>query len=289
MTASSSIIKLFLGLLLFASISQAQAKDLITWHHPDFAPSYILQGPDKGNGIIEPIERFILSKLPEYDHKIEVSNFKRIIRTLESGQNACAVAILKTPERAKMTEYSIPHFLVHPVRIIIRKSDLAHYTPYKKQDGTYSLETILKDNKVTLGYSHGRSYSKTLDNLISLHATKLNSVMTARRTILEGLLRMLDRKRFDFTLGYAHEALYFMRKSEKSYDFITLPISEQNTFNEVFVGCSKTDWGHKVIQQVNKILIKHRSKKSYYGSYLNWLDPIAAGEYPRIVAKAFKE
>jgi len=286
-SAGYAVLFLLFAALLFCLPLQASAKDLITWHHPDFAPSHIVSGPDEGKGITDPMEFFLFDNLPMYKHKLVVSNFKRIISTMAAKQNACSGAILKTPEREKVVEYSVPHLLIHPVRIIIKKGHAKRFAAYKDAEGNYSLVKLLQDGVLSLGYSHGRSYSKALDPIIAKHASKANSVKTARRTILEGLLKMLGRERFDYTLGYAYEVIHFAKLDKDLGKFESLPLSEQKTLIDVYVGCSKTDWGRAAIKEINKVLLKARATKAYYGHYLNWLDPYTAAGYSAVVEERF--
>jgi len=277
---------LLMGTLL-GTTGPAFAEQTIEWQHPDFPPSYILQGPYRGQGSVDNIHRQLFTHLVDYKHKTIVANFRRVIRSIAAKREICAAAILWNKERAEMVEYSIPHFLVHPVRIIIRKDIRDRFEPYKESDGTYSLERILMAEELMLGYAPGRSYSKTLDQILKPYTNDNNSRVVAQNSILSGILKMLERNRIDYTLGYSHEVAYLANTGDFRADFISLPIKGANELIPVHVGCPKNEWGRAIISKLNRFIPKVRSTESFYGAYLQWLDPATQEEYKKSVKKIF--
>ncbi len=263
------------------------AQGTITWHHPDFPPSYILEGKNRGRGTVDNIHQLVFAHLTDYEHKTTVANFRRIIQTIKARRDACAIAILWNEEREKIVEYSIPHFLVHPNRIIIRKNSLIQFEPYKELDGTYSLKKTLKGETLVFGYAPGRSYSKKLDQILHLFASDKNSIVVAQNTVLEGILRMLARGRIDYTLGYAHEVAYITSTGNLGENFISLPVTGANDLIPVYTGCPKNEWGRAIIEKLNRYYYKARSSKTFYGAYLQWLDINAKAQYETSVQYSF--
>jgi len=276
-------------MLIFFLPSSVFSKDTITWYYPDFPPSIIYEGPYKGQGLLGSIYTQIFPYLENYDNKTAVANFKRLIKNIEKKTQSCAAAILWNQDRSKVVEYSVPYFLVHPVRLIINKKDFMKFVPYIQADGTYSLEAILKDEKLYLGYSNGRSYSKILDTVLTKLVSNKNSMLSTQSFIMGGLLKMLTRDRIDYTLGYAHEMNYLSKSLSLGNDFMTLTIYETNDYIPVYIGCPKNEWGRKIIDKLNPYLLKNRTSGLFYRAYLKWLDAEALKGYESSVKKYFKK
>ena len=283
---------IFLKILFLFSIffipSSALSKDTITWYYPNFPPTNIVDGPYKGKGLLGNIYRQLFTYLDEYHHEKSIANFKRLIKNIELETNSCGAALLWNKDRAKVVTYSVPYFLVHPVRLIIKKQDLNKFSAYKQKNGTYSLNAILKDEKLYLGHSNGRSYSKILDESIKQLASDKNSVLSTQSFILGGLLKMLARNRLDYTLGYAHEVNFVSKSLDLENKFMTLTISESNDLIPVYIGCPKNKWGEKIIKELNPYLLKYRDSDTFYSTYLKWIDEEASKDYPKLVEDYFR-
>jgi uncharacterized protein (TIGR02285 family) len=278
------------GILMIAGNQcAASTQDTINWYYPDFAPTNIVEGPFKGRDIVTKMYRNIFPTLSDYRHFITVANFHRTLEAMKAKEKVCAVAILKNKERSQYIAYSRQHFLVHPVRLIVLAHRLPDLLPYRQKDGTYNLADILGKGKLRLGYSLGRSYSKKLDDTLRQHVTDQNSVVSAQNPITAGLVKMLLRDRFDFTLGYAHEAAYFAKTLAQGKKIVSLPISGSTELNPVYIGCSANEWGRTIIKRLDKLIIKVRTDPAYYGGYLTWLDPETRKNYVQQVENYFSQ
>ena len=254
----------------------AQAQDRpaneILWMHPDFPPINILEGPLAGQGVGDRVLTFFERRLPQYDHKVLVGNFKRIISTVSSGQQACGVTLLKNEQRAKTVLFSEPFLLAPHNEIIIRQSRLDTFSPYMDEEGTISLVELLTKSDLVFGYSMGRSYSSALDELLKNNLSKTNSYATYGQGIFTGLIQMLDRRRFDYTIGYGYEARYLQEQLGLNDEIVSIPVREHAGYTKVYVGCPQTPWGENLIGEVNTIILEWRDKFELYGVYKQWLD-----------------
>ena len=278
-------ILILMGFFIFPSLGFS--KETVVWYYPDFPPSIIYAGPYKGQGLLGSVYGSIFPYLDEYEHKTAISNFKRVIKNIALGRNSCAAALLWNEDREKIVEYSLPYFLVHPVRLILNKKDLKKFEPYKQADGTYSLKAILEDEKLQMGYSNGRSYSKILDKIINKSISKKNSTLSTQSLILGGLLKMLHKQRIDYTLGYSHEMNYLSKSLNLGNNFMSLTIFEANDYIPVYFGCPKNEFGRKIIDKLNSFILKYRATGTFYNAYLKWLDEEALNGYEHSVKKYF--
>jgi uncharacterized protein (TIGR02285 family) len=86
----------------------------ITWYKPEFPPLSIVNGPDAGKGYSDRIENYLIQELNDFDHQVLVSPFKRTLRDMKKGLNACSVTLLKTPARSEFIAFTVPARLLLP-------------------------------------------------------------------------------------------------------------------------------------------------------------------------------
>ena len=264
----------FLLLIIFSSGGMAQAgeeEQKIRWLKPDYAPSFLVDGPVQGLGMLDSMERYLQYRLPGKGHYSRQGNMKRIIATLAAGKQSCAFSLFKNPERAKVVEFSVPYLVVLPARIVIRKKDLPEFQPYLNAKGEISLQQLLRESPFTFGYASGRAYGAGLDLVIKAEAQESNSIASYSLTLSHDVLRMVQARRVDYTLAFSYEITYFSRSSSLQGEFVTLPAVEALVAVHNHVGCDKTPWGRGLIGQINKILKDSRSEPGFYGAYYAWL------------------
>ena len=277
------VFRIFILSLVYFIPINIYAKDTINWLYPDFPPTNIVSGTYKGEGVVNKMQKNIFKYLSDYEHREVTANFARILENMKKKQNICSSALLWNESRAKFIEYSIESFWVYPNMLIIKKEDIDQFKEYKDSNGNYSLEDILKDKKLILGYSFGRSYGTVLDKILKQYANNRNSMPIAQQSLLKGLLKMLVRDRFDYTLGYNHEVGYVDKEYKITGEFISLPLTEVNKLIPVYIGCSKNKRGRKVIKELNKYLKEVRTTDEHQNAYLKWIDSNARDKYPKLI------
>lgn len=129
-------------ILFLFCIPSAQAKEEIVWAAADRPTSYILEGRDKGRGVVDEVYSILHENMNDYDNKTRVMNFARVLIQMENGLNQCACGF-KNPEREKVGYFSIPAIIALPFSVVAKKGRLDEI--YKDTD-TISLKNLL-DNK----------------------------------------------------------------------------------------------------------------------------------------------
>ncbi|MEG3640132.1 TIGR02285 family protein [Magnetococcus sp. PR-3] len=280
---------LWLGIWWFLiPVAHGQSNDEILWMHPDFPPIFVASGPRMGEGVGDRISRQITAQMPNYRHEKEVANFKRIVETIGTGRQVCAMTLLKNPERAERVSFSKPYMLSPHNSVITFRRLLPKFKPYMDKHGAVSLVALMQQKDLKLGYSLGRSYGKQLDGVVAKHAHTRNSSQTSGSDIFKGLMRMLQYGRVSHTIGYAYEAQYMATKLGFAEPIITLPIQESPDYTKVYVGCPKTPWGATVLKKVNRIIDADRQKPSLYKVYRSWLGPEAWQRYKLATEKFWR-
>lgn len=261
------------------SYAESSLENKILWMHPDFPPIYILDVPYAGEGVGDKVLAFFEQRLPQYQHYKLTANFKRIISTISSGEQACGITLLKNQERAKTVLFSQVLLLAPQNEVIVLKNRMAEFLPLMDEAGTVSLRDLLTKSHLIMGYSVGRSYSSNVDEVVNSLANEVNSYATYGRGIFTGLINMLKRKRIDYTIGYGYEARYLAGQLNFDEEVVAIPVREHLDYIPVYAGCPKTPWGEKVIDDLNTIIISSRNDPDLYAVYKPWLDPQSWARY----------
>ena len=83
---------------------------------------------------------------------------------------------------------------------------------------------------------------------------------------------MLLHNRVDCVLGYAIENGYIIRKMDLKNKILFKALKETKGYTMSNIACSKTNEGKRIIERLNKVLIRVRPTKEYRSSFEFWLD-----------------
>lgn len=250
--------RFLLYFLLISLISPAYAKDKITWGVSHQPPRITFDGINTlgGQG---GIQQNLLSKgLSEhYQAEYVEMNWARFATELKEQRNVCTSFLIKTAEREKYMQFSIPWHIDLPHRIMMTKAAWIA----KGRPQTLSFREISQDSTLKGVIEKERSYG-ALDAIIN--DPKHVSNLTILATIPVRGLSMLEKSRIDYTIEYP----YFVDRLEKivnvkENDIVMVNIEESADYYFTYVGCPKTEWGKQVIEHVNQIIKELRYTPSY--------------------------
>jgi uncharacterized protein (TIGR02285 family) len=273
--------------LMIATLpSLSQAKDTVSWMEAVMPPFFIQEGSSKGKGYGDEITKIIQQQLTGYEHDEVITNITRHFYKFKQGEQVCSVGLYRTPEREKFMYFSLPSFLTLPPVIIIRKDRHAAFN----NRASVSLGEILRNKTLMIGLVKDRSYGTTLDGILAQHKEQKNVVKFTGQELSHNLFKMLMMDRLDGLIGLPEEALYQAEQMGIRDQLMTLIIEEnQNNYNGWMsaVGCSKNEWGRKIIAQINQALLKQRPTEQYRAAYERWLDPNSIENYRKVYLEVF--
>jgi len=262
------------------------ARDSITWMEAVAPPFFIHDGMLKGQGYEDLVTDIFENQLPQYDHHMVIANISRHYSNFQHGEKVCTVGFFKTPEREKFAYYSIPSFFTLPTMLIIKKEDFAQFGGQK----IITLEDMLRNKNITLGIAKDRSYGTYIDEIIEPHKGQKNIIELSRQDLTQTIFKMLLADRVDALLGLPEEAMYIAEQTGARDEIMTLTIAENHKGYDgwfSYVACSRNDWGKKVIEEINYILLKERPTDRYRGTYERWLDETSLEEYRKLYKDIF--
>lgn len=277
----SSIRRHVLLLLLISALcpavaaAAAAATDQIIWGKHHVPPYMIREGEWAHQGIFDLTLDVIKENLPQYQHVELAAPFPRVISEIKKGSHWCYIGMLKTPEREAYGYFSLPTSIFLPLRIIVRRDHMAQFK------APQSLQALLQSRQFTTSVMRDRSYSPTVDKLLAAYPPKENYSEQVEA------ISMLLAGRIDYMIELPLLAFDQARLMKRPGELVAIPTQEADEIVYNRVMCSKNEWGRKVIEQINKVLITNRSKPYYRSIVEKWHDPESVAEIRRIYDTVF--
>ena len=265
-------------LVLMCSVQSVVAQNTITWMEASFPPYLIHEGAYKGQGYGDTVTNILIANLKQYEHKRIQANISRHYDLFKKGENVCTVGLYKNPEREKFLYFSLPSFFTLPNVIIINRDKYDDFGG----SSMVSLTEILKKNTLVIGQAKNRSYGPIIDSIFTKYGTKDNVFVYEGKTLSLSFFEMLKRDRLDGIIGLPEEVFYQAENLGIREQIMTLSIAENQQSLDAwlsYVACSKTPWGNKVIEDINRVLLEQRPKEQYRAAYERWLDEGSISRY----------
>ncbi|MCP3891007.1 MAG: TIGR02285 family protein [Desulfobulbaceae bacterium] len=281
--------KQYIILLLFyflALPTHSFSKDNIAWMEAVAPPFFIHEGRFKDQGYEDLITDILKENLPQYDHNHLKANISRHYQQWKQGEQACSLAMFKTPERLEFVYFSIPSVFTLPPVLIIHIENFAKFGSKKN----VNLSDILKSNNFIIGRSNNRSYGIEFDRVLNEYGNDRNIFAYEGSELSLNLFKMLLAGRIDALPGLPEEAMYLAETFGLRDKIMTISIDENQESHEAsltYVACSKTEWGKKTIEDINKVLLDHRPTSRYRAAYERWLDPSSIDGYRKLYTDIF--
>ncbi|WP_085587606.1 MULTISPECIES: TIGR02285 family protein [unclassified Pseudomonas] len=269
---------LLCGLLPALLLQPATAKERIFWLVRDLPPFTILEGPEKGQGVIDQLLPLLIRQMPEYDHSILRVNRARGIQMLQDLNSfTCDPTLLWTPERAEYVRFSVPSLGVLSGGLVLRKDSEALVAPYL--DGQeVDLHALLSKTPLKLGVVAERSYGTQIDAILrQLPDTAFSRHYGNDATA--NLLQMQQLGRLRMVLGYWPEVRYLVEQQGGALtDYRFHPVQGVNRYQFLHVGCSNSELGREAIAHIDQLLPALR-RDVLPRLYARWLDPALQEDY----------
>jgi uncharacterized protein (TIGR02285 family) len=265
-----------------ASAHEDRDKPIIRWYYQSFPPLHITDGPNAGQGFADKALSYLHAQMPDYNHLKVFSSLPRMHGELKARKNACHLGLFKTPEREEYAYFSDPVIEILPNRLVILKEKTARFEPLLTADREVDLARLFAERGLMYGVEINRVYSPRINAYIDGH-TKADGKVELPNPRFAALLL---HGRIDYGFAFAFEATYRFNMLEKGDAFTTLPIAGEPALLRNYVGCSKSEFGSRVVADVNKVAKDLRQAHRTF--YEEWLDERAIEDF-RATLKAEAE
>lgn len=270
---------------LSSSVS-AHPKETLIWLLRDLPPTMILEGPKKGQGIIDELLPLLIAGMPQYEHTLMRVNRARGMQMLHEESFTCDPSLVWTKEREQWITFSIPAFRAVSNGLVVRKEDRRVLDPFLV-DGEVDLAAMLASGRKKVGVVAERSYGQFLDTQLK-QAPPDALTPHYGNDALGSLLQMQRLGRLQVVLGYWPEIRYQANKENIADDQLAFyPVKGTGKYLSGHIGCSHSPQGQQAITEINQLL-RTLPRQRLDQLYADWLDPERRSDYLK-ETKAFFE
>lgn len=264
----------------------AHPKETLIWLLRDLPPTMILEGPKKGQGIIDQMLPLLIAGMPQYEHTLMRVNRARGMQMLHEESFTCDPSLVWTEEREQWITFSIPAFRAVSNGLVVRKEERLVLEPFLV-DGEVDLAAMLATGRQKVGVVAERSYGQFLDTLLK-QAPPDALTPHYGSNALGSLLQMQRLGRLQVVLGYWPEIRYQANQAHIADDQLEFyPVRGTGKYLSGHIGCSHSPQGRQAITEINQLL-RTMPRQRLDQLYADWLDPERRSDYLK-ETKAFFE
>lgn len=293
MSLRHTILKVFMAATVCAAPTLAQTPELnqikdgqtedrqkppITWISIDWQPAWIHEGPLKGLGYAQTVERMLRERLTGYEHHDRSVNNVRIYSVLQN-RDACFAASPYQgsdllPDHKRGVIWSAPAYIFFYHGIIARP-DVASKIKKHAKDGYVNFESLIADDSLTGAFQPRRSYSQWLNPILADdEKTKHLFKWSGDTQLTQSMFKLLAADRIDYFIDYVIMLKYHKASTGTQSEYVYLPIEEhKNLLGLGSIACSDTPLGRKIIADINEVLKDIRLTPEVREANRRWLMP----------------
>lgn len=255
--------------LLATTVASAETKasqGAILWAVNNAQPFYILEGENQGQGFGDRIQQLIIEALPQYEHTIQRIPLRRVVRSMEHGSPLCfSTWIYGT--RPDISISSAPYLHYHEHGLVMLSSTYERLGRPEQ----LSLNRLLQDSDLTLGQPQGRGYGTRLDPILDQYE-QTAPIIRSSGPSTESIFKMLQFGRVFYTIEYPYTMRYYEQALNLQGQLVFVPIKE-NRGSIVLgaVACTRSEWGRRVIEDINRAIRSIRITESHRDILRDWL------------------
>lgn len=239
------------------SVTSARARETLCWGAGNNPPFNILAGKEKGNGYSDILQHFFAERMPEYDHKIIRITLPRLLEQAAAGKNFCYCNLRKTPEREEILLYSSVLTMGLAPRVYALEKSLVSGMAL---NGVVRLTDVLSVPGLRGLFRRGRSWGASIDSVLR----RFNpSGGNSSSTTIKDKIDLVCAGRADYFIEYPFAVERLLKKERKESCLVGLKIKGQPEVIKAYIGCSDTQFGRKVIDQINEIVRKEKGSPEY--------------------------
>ncbi|RED52019.1 hypothetical protein [Aestuariispira insulae] len=258
-----------------ASVRGEEAeKQKIVWLAAEWVPSWIKEGPEKGTGYSDRMEKLLKAALPGFQHQEKFTSVPRVVRELFGEEETCFSAGFyewidpETGEPHTDTIWSAPIYLFYWHGLVMLKETRDRLPGGEK----IYLSDVIGDGSLRLGLDRGRVYGPALDPILLDYQEADHVLMSGgNKDATANQYRLLSRGRIDYMVDYSFMMEYAARLLKTPDRFVFVPLADHETPHGLgAVACNNSEKGRRVIAAVNKALVDLRSSQEFRDINSEW-------------------
>jgi uncharacterized protein (TIGR02285 family) len=270
---------LAMALLLPAA---AQAREIMTWVMPDFAPASIPVNGKPSNGVADQAVNFLMAKWPQAEHRFIYANARRTWQMLAQGEHVCFAAALRTPERERIAYFSNTN-RVPPPGLVVRADVLPSLR--LNSAGEADLPALLAQGTLRGLVVENRSYGVPADEAIARKPKSSALQTTAAGNYGKNIFRMIVAERADYTLDYDFAFAYELARTPELAALRTVPVAGMGGPVTTGIACPRNKWGRAAILKIDRLLGTREGADALVRAQATWQTESSRQRYAADVAE----
>lgn len=264
----------------------AQAREVMTWVLPDFAPASIPVDGKPSNGVADQAVNFLMAKWPQAEHRFLYANARRTWQMLSQGEQVCFAAALRTPERERIAYFSNTN-RVPPPGLVVR----ADVLPLLRMNsaGEADLPALLAQGTLRGLVVENRSYGVLADQAIARKPKTSTLQTTAAGNYGKNIFRMIAAERADYTLDYDFAFAYELARTPELAGLKAVPVAGTGAPVTTGIACPRTKWGRSVILKIDRLLGTREGADALVRAQATWQTESSRQRYAADVAEFARE
>ena len=269
--------RIWLSFFLLAANGAAAGE--IFWLHSHLPPASIESGAARSQGYADKVEAVTRSGLTDFTHSTEWVPPARMNLMMKSGGPYCTSGMSYTEQRAGFMRFTPPIGWIHSYGVILRRTAFGRFAGFLDKEERIDLTRLAKAD-LRAGLILGRSYGHTSDRALKM-------VQTARRASevnsFDTVLRMLQARRIDYTLGYLEELNYF---AEQPNEYVFLPVKDTTALIPISCSCSRAPSADAAFAAILRVHDEYHIASIFQQEYERWLTPEYLPRYRKLLQEA---
>ncbi len=260
------------------SIAAQEGKPVLTWLSIDWQPAWIDDGPLKGAGYAQTVERMLQERLTGYSHqRREITNV-RIYSVLQNRDACFAASPYKGADlqenKRRGIIWSAPSYIYFLHGLIAKPEAVVKIRQYEK-DGYVDFAALMEDETIIGAFQPGRSYSRWLNPMFAdPEKTRTMFKWSGDAQLTQSMFRLMNAGRIDYFVDYVIMLKYHEASTGKPSGYVYMPIKEHKGFLGLgAIACSDTPLGRKAIEDINSVLKTIRQSSEVREVNRRWLMP----------------
>nr|WP_315463708.1 hypothetical protein [uncultured Rhodoferax sp.] len=274
------------GCAVCVTLASAPARaDEVIWLSAEFPPLAMPNSDSGPQGYMDLLRKRLVDTLPQHSIHEEVLPWPRVLYYMaQVGGPYCTAMAARTPERERFLRFTPPYGYVFPIGVVIRSQDQALYKPYLNKDGELQLHEVLGQGELRMGIAGLRSYGGVVDELLKplVETGARHLVQVQQDNSTKSLINMLHKSRFDYTLAYPGEMVFFNGKDATLHFF---PIAGNSALVSGHLSCTKSPQTDRMFGDLLKITPALRRDATLRAAYEQWLPPYLLKTYRQRLAR----
>jgi|GEM_PF-3007702 len=276
-------------LVLLAFIPDARAAreqpERLTWLLNDFPPAIMIGATLPGRGFTDDFVRHLVAHMPAYDHVFEEASIARAVGLMQQGQPACHPNLLVTPDRLPFIDFSGPMHFALPHHVIVRRDRMDRLRPYIGADGTIDAGELVRDAQLVTTITERRAFPPIVADAIAAIGDQTHVVRA--NVDFQTPFRQLAAGWIEYVFAYPIEVKWYTDQTNLPIDSALeyLPIRGIPDYVTGHVGCTKGEWGRRMVEQIDEIARAAGARPPWFDAQLKFMDAAGTRRLEEVFAR----